>query len=155
MEIEGYENYMIFEDGMVVNKHGRVLKPNLNGSGYYQVTLYKNGNIISKRIHRLVGEAYLDNPENKPCIDHIDGDRLNNDLSNLRWATSSENSQNTKIRNDNTSGTKNIHWHKQNNRWSYEKKINGILHQKYDKDLETLKEYKKNYEENLNNEFIL
>ena len=156
MEIEEFENYMIFEDSTIVNLNtGKVLKPQLDRYGYYQVVLSKNGKCNSKKVHRLLGKAYIDNPENKPCIDHIDGDRLNNDLSNLRWATISENNQNTKISINNKCGIKNISWHKYNNCWAYEKIINGVRHQKYDKDLETLKEYKKNYEENQNNEFII
>ena len=155
MEIEGFENYMIFEDSTVVNLiTGKVMKPQSDGNGYNRVRLSKNGEQTHKSVHRLLGQAYIDNPENKPFIDHIDGNTHNNDLSNLRWATQSENNQNTKIPITNTSGTKNIHWNNHNNCWKYGKTINGIKHQKLDKDLETLKEYKKNYEENQNNEFI-
>ena len=108
----------------------------------------------TKNVHRLLGEAFIDNPENKPCIDHIDGNTHNNDLSNLRWATISENSLNTKIPITNTSGTKNISWDNHYNCWKFQKIIVGILHQKSNKDLEWLKEYKIKFEENLDNEFI-
>lgn len=69
---------------------GKVLKP-LNGSYYLVVSLHKNG--ISKQyfIHKLVAEAFIPNPNNKPQVNHIDGNKLNNNLENLEWCTQSEN----------------------------------------------------------------
>lgn len=73
----------------------RFLQPGVSRIGNYKkVVLYKNGKGITKKIHRLIAEAFIPNPENKPCIDHIDGDRLNNSISNLRWATYKENTNN-------------------------------------------------------------
>jgi hypothetical protein len=59
--------------------------------GYLRVALCKNKNIIHKGIHRLVAEAFIPNPENKPQVNHIDGDKTNNCVSNLEWVTASEN----------------------------------------------------------------
>tara|TARA_R110002012_G_scaffold13176_3_gene57094 strand:- start:782 stop:1267 length:486 start_codon:yes stop_codon:yes gene_type:complete len=94
-EIEGYENYLIFEDGVVINsKFSRELKPNLNTRGYYFITLYKNGKAKHIPLHRLIALAFIPNPENKPCVDHINRNKLDNRIENLRWATSSENNIN-------------------------------------------------------------
>ncbi len=69
-----------------------ILKPRINNSGYYQVSLPFQEGTKRKSIHRLVAEAFIPNPENKPEVNHIDGDRLNNRYDNLEWCTRSENS---------------------------------------------------------------
>ena len=61
--------------------------------------------------HRLVAQAFLPNPENKPVVDHIDGDTMNNYIGNLRWATSEENARNTKKYRNNTSGVTGVKRH--------------------------------------------
>lgn len=98
-EIEGYGGlYSVSNMGRVrKNITGRILKPrDLNG--YQRVALYgKVGESIGSKptdyfIHRLVAEAFIDNPENKPQINHIDEDKSNNMVSNLEWCTALENS---------------------------------------------------------------
>ena len=63
-------------------------------------------------MHRLVAGAFLQNPEKKKCVDHIDNNVNNNKLLNLRWATNSQNSQNAKKSKRNTSGTKGVRFSK-------------------------------------------
>jgi len=97
MEIQGYERYMIYEDGRVWSKwgKGRFLKPTpVNKKGYLGVCLCKDGKSITITIHRLIALHYIPNPENKPEVDHIDRDKQNNNIENLRWATRSENQRN-------------------------------------------------------------
>ena len=65
--------------------------------GYCVVYLYKNKMTRTLSVHRLVASAFIPNPDNKPQIDHIDRNRTNNDTSNLRWATASENCINKKF----------------------------------------------------------
>lgn len=89
--ITNYENYTISDTGIVTNEDtNKVLKPKMN-YGYLLVTLSKKGRCKTFRVHRLVAEAFIPNPDNLPVIDHIDTDRTNNNISNLRWCTAKEN----------------------------------------------------------------
>jgi len=90
MNVRDYPLYQILEDGTVIGARGLPLKPDVNSTGYLRVTLCKEG--IPRRvfIHRLVAEHFLEQREG--CVvNHIDGDRSNNHVSNLEWITMSEN----------------------------------------------------------------
>ena len=90
--IRGYENYMITTHGEVFNVNTRKYLKNVeDGRGYYFVTLYKDGKGKNYRIHYLVASHFINNKENKPQVNHIDGNKLNNNVKNLEWATPSEN----------------------------------------------------------------
>jgi len=90
--INGFSNYTIDKDGTIRNiKTGRALKPSLNGRGYYFVNLYKDGKKKPIRIHRLIAENLIPNPENLPVVRHLDDDKTNNDIKNLAWGNQSEN----------------------------------------------------------------
>lgn len=69
---------------------GEIKKLTINQHGYYQIVLYKNGKKKNELVHRLVAQAFIPNPENKPTVNHIDGNRLNDNLNNLEWATCKE-----------------------------------------------------------------
>lgn len=85
-DIQGYENYQITDDGRVWSKiTNKWLKATDNGWGYLKVNLYKNGKMKCCRVHRLVANAFLPNPENLPQINHKDEDKTNNNVSNLEW----------------------------------------------------------------------
>ena len=94
-DIIGYEGcYQINRLGQVRRiASGKILKP-INLRGYLLVDLYKDGVRKQCSIHRLVGFQFVPNPENKPTIDHIDRNRQNNLLENLRWATRKEQANN-------------------------------------------------------------
>ena len=88
--IQGYE-YEVSNEGRVRNsKTGRILKPGKNNRGYLNVILYKNGKQKFFYIHRLVAQAFIPNPENKPTVNHINEDKTDNSVDNLEWATMSE-----------------------------------------------------------------
>ena len=92
--IKGYENYLIFEDGVVMNsKTGREIKSRLN-RGYYIIGLRNDNKRKDLKLHRLIALAFIPNPDNKPVIDHINRNKLDNRIENLRWATIQENSRN-------------------------------------------------------------
>lgn len=86
--VENYEPLEVNEEGVVRNKNtGKVLSKRNNNSGY-SVVNYKG---VPTLVHRLVAIAFLPNPENKPCVNHIDSVRDNNNLTNLEWCTYQEN----------------------------------------------------------------
>ena len=91
VDIYGYEGlYAVTEDGKVWSyKRKKFLRPADNGHGYLTVSLHKDGNKKTQKIHRLVANAYLPNPSGLPEVNHIDENRANNNISNLEWVTSS------------------------------------------------------------------
>lgn len=107
LPVSGYEErYEVSNTGKVrsldrVSKHnghgtpcaikGKILSLELTNRGYYRIRLQKNGEIKRFQVHRLVGMTFIPNPENKPQINHIDGNTKNNNVSNLEWTTQSEN----------------------------------------------------------------
>lgn len=89
--IEGFENYMVSNTGKIKNIQEKEVKPADNGRGYKKVRLYKNGKYHKKYIHRLVAIHFIENPHNKPCVNHIDNNPSNNRVENLEWCTHKEN----------------------------------------------------------------
>lgn len=91
-DVKGYEGlYKVTCTGEILNKRGHCIKQTVMNAGYYMVKLYKNGKGVGKNVHRIVAIAFLPNDDDKPLVNHKDGNRLNNDVNNLEWCTRSEN----------------------------------------------------------------
>lgn len=91
-DIEGYEGlYQVSNFGnvksLITNK---IIKPSPNTYGYLNLCLFKNGRKKQITVHKLVAEAFIPNIENKPTVNHEDGNKNNNCVDNLSWATYSE-----------------------------------------------------------------
>lgn len=132
--INGYDNYVISTDGKVFSKTRKKYKllwirrsrkklkdGTIRVQKYRTVNLCKNGVQKHFPIHRLLALHFIENPLNKPCVDHKDGDTFNNNLNNLRWATNSENSRNRKAKgfciskiNDNRKSPHTVYWKLEN-----------------------------------------
>ena len=121
MPIDDYSNYEVSNFGNVKNrKTGKILKARLNNNGYELVALCDGINKPKNfKIHRLVLIAFegKSKDENQKCVDHIDNDRTNNCLFNLRWASNQENQFNRSNQKNNTSGIKGISFDKTRNKW--------------------------------------
>lgn len=102
-EIRGYQNYMISNTGKVRSKErydrlgrlnkGRLMSLLICTDGYLFVGLSKNSKKDKLSVHRLVASAFIPNYENKETVNHIDGNKQNNNVDNLEWNTRSENIQ--------------------------------------------------------------
>lgn len=101
-QLKGYDGlYEINRNGEIktIKRKGtdeRILKPYID-QGYKKFCLYKDGKGKKYGLHRLLGLQFIPNIENKICIDHIDRNKLNNNIENLRWASYSENNSNKDI----------------------------------------------------------
>ena len=121
---DGYLNYQVSNLGRVRNSTtGRMLKPCINKNGCLHVCLSKNNKQKHGIIHRLVMQEFTNNPENKEFVDHIDHDKTNNCLTNLRWATNSENQMNSIKQRNTNNKYKGVHF--EHGRWRVRIKTNG------------------------------
>ena len=96
LPVIGFEGlYEVSSKGRIRNSRKKILKPLPDGYRllYRKVCLYKDGKMHNKRIHRIVAEAHIPNPDNKPEVNHEDVNPRNNKASNLSWCTRGENEQ--------------------------------------------------------------
>lgn len=126
LNISGYDNYQVSNFGRIRNSTtGRILKLGNDSNGYLKVNLSKNGKVKTHQIHNLVANEFIDKIDGKNYIDHIDKNRLNNIVENLRWVSSSENSRNRSIASNNTSNFKGVSFYKNHNKYYAEIKHEG------------------------------
>jgi len=118
VKINDYPNYSINILGEVRNdKTLRILKKNIDTDGYYQIGICKNNIQKTFKIHRLIAIHFIPNPENKPVIDHIDNNKLNNSIENLRWCSHQDNMRNTIKRKNTLSIYKGVSFYKSVKKW--------------------------------------
>jgi hypothetical protein len=123
--IKDYSNYEVSNHGNVKNsKTGRILVKCNHRNGYLVVNLVNEKNYKAVKIHRLVAIAFIDNPLNEKQVDHIDNNKTNNCVTNLRWCTNAENQRNVGLSKNNKSGIKGISWDKVNKKWMVEIRYN-------------------------------
>jgi len=90
-QIKDYPNYSITEDGVIFsNITNKALAP-FNNNGYLRIGLSKDNKRKKFLVHRLIAEAFIPNDQNNLLINHKDGNKMNNHISNLEWCTYSEN----------------------------------------------------------------
>ena len=91
-QVADLPQYMVSNYGHVKNtKTGKLLNGTVNRKGYIRYDLCNNGKRLVRHGHRLVAEAFLENEDGRDCVNHIDGNKLNNKVDNLEWCTHSEN----------------------------------------------------------------
>ena len=92
VDIKGYEGlYKINKHGLVKNKDNKIKSTFVEFGGYIGILLYKNNQYKKFKVHRLVAEHFIPNPDNLSVVNHKDGDRQNNFVDNLEWTTQSNN----------------------------------------------------------------
>lgn len=117
--IDLFKNYEVSTLGRVRNVNsGKILKPQLKTNGYFAVILCENGKVYNKCIHRLIGQTFIEKDnENYDVVDHINRDKTDNTIDNLRWVDNSINAINSKKRTVNTTGNTGVYFDKSHNRW--------------------------------------
>jgi hypothetical protein len=119
------------EKTLIIREIKRVYKPLIKKShiskrGYWEIGLYKNSLQVKKKIHRLIALCFIDNPKNNPQINHIDGNKLNNEISNLEWVNNRENTcHRIKLSNYKSKYT-GVSYFKRDNKWRSSIQVNGI-----------------------------
>lgn len=120
--------YCVLKNGTIYNfETKKKLKPYKHRQGYLQVKIESK----NKLVHRLVAEAYIASPDNKPFVNHKDGNKTNNHVSNLEWCTQQENvSHAVKIE---LNPNSNIYWSNYNQSWSAKMVFKGVTYSKSSK----------------------
>ena len=93
--INGFSNYMVNQYGDIINinRNNKLKRSHITKYGYRRITLCNNYHVKHYFIHRLIAEYFIPNKHNYPCVNHIDGNKLNNSIENLEWCNHSKNNK--------------------------------------------------------------
>lgn len=99
VDVKGYEGkYRVSNKGRVYSLLNDMFRVStIGGRGYYEVGLHNNGKRKTVKIHRLIANHFISNPKKKKEVNHIDGDKTNNSISNLEWCTRRENNKHARL----------------------------------------------------------
>lgn len=125
--VRSLKRISIKNDGVAQQLKERILQPINDRYGYMFINLYKGGKPKVKYIHRLVGITLINNPKDKPQINHKDGNRRNNNITNLEWVSSRENNSHSFKNKKTSSKYTGVSYHKSNKKWDAYIKINQKL----------------------------
>ena len=124
--ISGYLKYQVSNVGRVRNSiTGRILKPQIRKDVYYQICLCENSMKTRYLIHRLVAREFSENPDNKNFVDHMNHNKADNTILNLRWVSNAENDMNRTKRQNTSSRFKGVWFNKQRNNWRAQIMLDG------------------------------
>jgi len=126
LQVRGYPKYEVSSFGRIRNKKSKKILKLKSHRGYKRIGLCNNNKQKFFLVHRLVAEAFIPNQQNKTCVDHVDHNKSNNNVVNLRWATHSENGMNKRRSTNNTSGVIGVSWNKRDHKWQANISIDGI-----------------------------
>lgn len=139
--IRSVERFSVSYGARLCLRIGRTLSQN-TAPCYNTVSLSKDGKITTHTVHRLIALTFIENPDNLPQVDHIDRDKRNNAVCNLRWATRETNQDNRGTPKHNTSGEKYIQFNKAIKRWRVCVNRTSLRVQKYFETFEDAKAYR-------------
>ena len=132
--LNNFSKYEINREGELYNKNTNYQLKGTLVKGYIQVSIINDttGKAQLRLLHRLVAETFLENPNNYDEVDHIDNNKINNNVENLRWCNSSQNMLNRENYSYNREGVpekkfKYVSWDKQAKKWKGSIRINGKL----------------------------
>ena len=134
--IPGFPSYTINREGVVKNLKDEI--KSFGGKRYLQCSMYEGNTKKMKTMsqHRLLALTFLPNPNNYPDVDHINRDKRDNRLENLRWVPKSDNEKNKGISIRNTSGEKYVMWDKSKERWKVQIVYEGKCFRRYLRSME-------------------
>lgn len=138
--VKGYETLYEVSDlgGIKSLTYNKIMKPILKKWGYLNISLYKNKESRTFRVHRLILITFVENVNNYPVVNHINGNKSDNRVCNLEWVTESENNTHRYIGKQKSSKYTGVQWHKATNKWLAKYKLNqkathlGVFENEYD-----------------------
>ena len=122
-QIDGFERYQVSSAGVVKKIDGGIMRQSDNGRGYYFVRLWNDDGMKKKYIHRLVAEAFIDNPLNKKEVNHIDSNPSNNSVENLEWVSHKENMEHMVIQGRSVRTEEQLKRLRDGQKWSYKQVV--------------------------------